>query len=80
MGLRETDHAPVYEFLRGIESRASGGGGDPSSSVAMGSIGYGAGGPSWLDDYKTKRPPAPVELHSAKQPSKPKRSRIWFSR
>lgn len=37
----------------------------PAASVAMGSAGYGAGGPVWLDDFRSKRPPTPVELVNA---------------
>lgn len=33
--------------------------------VAMGSVGYGAGGPVWLDDFRSKRAPSPSELVNA---------------
>jgi phage portal protein BeeE len=32
------------------------------SGVSQGSIGYGAGGPVWLDAFRSKRPPTPSEL------------------
>src|ERR1017187_6610564 len=38
---------------------------DAPHSVAMGAIGYAAGGPTWLDGYHSKRPPTPVELVNA---------------
>ena len=37
----------------------------PASAVGMGSIGYAAGGPVWLDDFRSKRPPTPPELVNA---------------
>lgn len=37
----------------------------PASSVAMGSIGYGAGGPTFLDEFHSKRAPRPTELVDA---------------
>lgn len=37
----------------------------PASSVAMGSSGYGAGGPTFLDDFHAKRAPRPTELVDA---------------
>lgn len=62
MGLTDTDHTDAYAYLRDLEAgveRAAPGG------VSSGSIGYGAGGPVYLDDFRSKRPPTPSELVNA---------------
>jgi phage portal protein BeeE len=58
MGHNATDHAAVYDYLRGLERGAP-------SGVSMGAQGYGSGGPVWLDGYHSKRPPSPAELVDA---------------
>jgi len=37
----------------------------PTAAVAMGTVGYGGGGPIWLDEFRSKRAPTPVELVQA---------------
>ena len=37
----------------------------PSQAIASGSVGWSAGGPLWLDDFRTKRAPNPTELVNA---------------
>ncbi len=36
--------------------------GPPTSAVSMGSMGYGAGGPIWVDANRTRRAPTATEL------------------
>ncbi|WP_435005168.1 phage portal protein [Tundrisphaera lichenicola] len=63
MSLTGDDHTQAYEFLRDLEEgvleRAA------PSGVGQGSIGYGAGGPVWLDNARSRRPPTPPELVEA---------------
>jgi HK97 family phage portal protein len=56
------DHAEAYGFLRDLEAGITR---EAPSGVAQGSIGYGAGGPMWLDAFRSKRPPTPSELVNA---------------
>jgi HK97 family phage portal protein len=37
----------------------------PTTAVANASVGWGAGGPLWLDDFRSKRAPTPSELVNA---------------
>jgi phage portal protein BeeE len=46
--------------LAGAEARA--GPATAQGAIAAGSIGYGAGGPVWLDQFRSKRAPSPTEL------------------
>jgi HK97 family phage portal protein len=64
VSLRETDHQPVYDWLRSIESRAVSSG-QVASAISSGAIGFGAGGGVFLDDFRSKRAPAPTELVNA---------------
>jgi phage portal protein BeeE len=61
MGLRDEDHIGAGNYLRGLEE-GSAIEREAPSGVSQGSIGYGAGGPSWLDAFRSKRPPTPSEL------------------
>ena len=66
MSILEPDHAAVYSYLRGLEAGAA----DDLSraaptGLASGAVGYGAGGPVYLDAAHTKRPPLPHELVDA---------------
>lgn len=71
MGILETDHAAVYSYLRGLESAARP---DPAAGdlgrsaptgLSSGALGFGSGGPVYLDAAHTKRPPLPHELVDA---------------
>jgi phage portal protein BeeE len=57
--------AEVYDYLRGLESAAQGHGRAAPTGIASGAIGYSAGGPTWLDAFRSKRPPNPYELVNA---------------
>jgi phage portal protein BeeE len=57
------DEPPAYEVPAPGVARSTQGGAPPG--VYAGSIGYGGGGPTWLDAYHAKRPPTPVELVNA---------------
>lgn len=62
MSLLDTDHTPVYSWLAAAERGELR---SQPSGVSSGSLGYGAGGPVWLDAYHSKRPPSPPELVNA---------------
>jgi HK97 family phage portal protein len=64
MSLRDDPHP--YEWLasidRGDDTARGASAVGAGAAVAMGSIGYGAGGPTWGDQWRTKRSPVPSEL------------------
>lgn len=47
---------------RGLTGRAPSSRGNVASAIASGSIGYGAGGPVFLDQFRSERAPQPTEL------------------
>lgn len=51
-------HSEVAAYLDSLERSAPAG-------IASGAVGYGAGGPVWLDIARSKRPPTPYELTNA---------------
>jgi phage portal protein BeeE len=57
----EPDHQAVYGYLRDLEAGAR----SAPPGISAGSIGYSAGGPVWLDAFRSKRPPQPHELVNA---------------
>lgn len=62
MSLTSEDHASTYAYLRELEStveRAA------PEGVVQGSIGFGGGGPVYLDAFRSKRAPTPSELVNA---------------
>jgi phage portal protein BeeE len=65
----EPDDSEVRAYLAGLEAQARAGSGEQSraapSGISSGSIGYGSGGPTWLDAFQSKRPPTPIELVNA---------------
>lgn len=62
MGLTGENHLETMAWLEQLEAGIALA---APSGVSQGSIGYGAGGPVWLDDYKSKRPPVGSELVNA---------------
>ncbi len=62
MALTGHNDGEVYQFLEELETGVTR---SAPTGVSSGSIGYGAGGPAYLDDFKTKRAPLPMELVNA---------------
>jgi HK97 family phage portal protein len=59
MGLLDENHTATLDYLRDLEQGIER---EAPLGVSQGSIGYGAGGPVYLDAFRSKRPPTPSEL------------------
>lgn len=60
MSLRFDDHSRAYEYLRALE------GGEIEKAAPRGYYGSGwAGGPTWVDAFRSRRAPSPSELVEA---------------
>lgn len=57
----DPNHQVVYVNPRDVEPVAR----SAPQGISSGSIGYSAGGPIWLDAFRSKRPPLPYELVNA---------------